>query len=132
MTKHPFPDTIVTAVANEHDIGKEPLDHDLDQVQQSIERSEWQYEYSSEHTFGWKDADAFYFYGDGIWETLNEQLTLEEDRLAPVRTVHRRYMIDSAKRRNEAQSVRNQLEEGVEALVVANTAGGDPLFGQDV
>ena len=41
-------------------------------------------------------------------------------------------MVESAKRRNEEQSVRNQLDEGVEALVVANTARGDPLFGQDI
>ena len=132
MTDHPFPEDTITTVADEHDIARDQLDNALEQIQRAIERDDGQYEYSSQHNFGWKDADAFYLYGDGIWKTLGKQLSLEQTQLAPVRTVHHQYMIDSAKQRNEEQTVGEQLDEGVEALVVANTAEGDPLFGQDV
>ena len=132
MTDHPFPGDIVTAVADERGIATEQLNTVLERVQRAIERDDGKYEYSSQHNFGWKDADAFYLYGDGIWETLGAELSLEQPQLAPARTVHRRYVLDSAEDRNEGQTVSEQLDEGVAALVVANTAEGDPLFGQDV
>ena len=132
MTDHPFPRDIVATVADEHEIARDQLDNILERIQRAIERGDGQYEYSSQHNFGWKDADAFYLYSDGMWETLGKELSFEQSQLAPARTVHHRYMIDSAKQRNEGQTIGEQLDEELEALVVANTAEGDPLFGQDV
>lgn len=132
MANHPFPEKIVTTVADEHEVTKDELDTVLERIQQTMQRDEEKYEYSSHHNFGWSDADAFYLYGDGIWEALGTELSLEQSELAPARTVHHRFMVDSAKRRNEEEIVDEQLDDGLEALVVANTAEGDPLFGQDV
>lgn len=132
MTTHPFTEDLVTAVADEHGVDREKLDTALDRIQRGIERGDGQYEYSSEHSFGWSDDEAFYLYGNGIWETLGEQLSLDPDLLDPARTVHRRRTIESAERRDEERSVGKRLTEDTESLVVANTAEGEPLFGQDV
>lgn len=132
MADHPFPQDFVTAVADQYRSDPERLDETLGRIQHALERSGGKYEYSSEHTFGWQDDAAFYLYGDGIWETLSEELSLGEERLEPARDVHRQFMLDSASERGEQQTVEQQFEDGTEALVVANTSEGDPLFGQDV
>ena len=132
MTDHPFPRGVVAAVAEEYDTSTDDVEDTLAAVQDAIERGDGKYEYSPQHTFGWSDEDAFYLYGEGIWGTLGDQLELADDRLEPARDVHRRYMLDSAERRGEADTVEEEFAEGATALVVTNTADGDPLFGQDV
>ena len=132
MTDHPFPQDVVRTVADEYERDRDELERTLERIQTAIERDEGKYEYSSQHTFAWEDPDAFYLYGDGIWETLEEELPVERRSLTAARAVHRTHMIESAKRRDEDETVAEQLEEGTEALIVANTASGEPMFGQDV
>lgn len=132
MTEHPFPHDVITTVADEHEVDPTELDQILEQVQEAIQRGDETYEYSSQHTFGWEDTEAFYLYGDGIWATLEDELSLAQRHVAPARAVHRTHMVDSARQRGEDESVIKQFDEGTEALVVANTAEGDPLFGQEI
>ena len=132
MTDHPFPRDVVAAVAEEYDTSPDDVDDTLAAVQNAIERGDETYEYSSQHTFGWENDEAFYLYADGIWGTLDDELELGAERLEPARAVHRRYMLESAEERGEASSVEEQFDDGLDALVVTNTADGDPLFGQDV
>lgn len=132
MTDHPFSRDAVTAVVEEYRIPEDELDRTLEEIQETFERGDGKYEYSSQHTFGWEDEEAFYLYTDGTWETVSDELSLENERLDPAQEVHRRYMIESAKHRGKDETVSKQFTEGVQALVVANTAEGDSLFGQDV
>lgn len=132
MTDHPFSRDAVTAVAEEYRIPEDELDRTLGEIQEAFERGDGKYEYSSQHTFGWEDEDAFYLYADGTWETVSDELSLENEHLDPAQAVHRRYMIESANRRGKDETLSKQFTEGVQALVVANTAEGDSLFGQDV
>lgn len=132
MADHPFPQDLVAEIADQYGSDPQRLDETLGRVQHALERNGGKYEYSSEHTFGWQDDAAFYLYGDGIWETLTEELSLGDGLLAPARGVHRRFMLDSANERGERGTVEQQFEDGTEALVVANTSEGDPMFGQDV
>ena len=69
---HPFSDGRIVEVAEAHGVDEFDLDGALTRVQQAIarDRRESAYEYSSQHNFGWEDENAFYLYGDGIWETL--------------------------------------------------------------
>ena len=132
MTDHPFPRDVIAAVAEEYDTSTDDVDDTLAAVQDAIERGDGKYEYSTQHTFGWSDEDAFFLYSEGIWRTLGDQLSVADDRLEPAREVHRQYMLDSAERRDDADTVEAEFENGASALVVTNTADGDPLFGQDV
>ncbi|WP_408957906.1 hypothetical protein [Natrinema sp. 74] len=132
MSDHPFPHDVVEAVTDEHETDRARLEALLERIQEALERGDENYEYSSQHTFAWNDADAFYLYGDGIWETLADELSLERQAAAAARAVHRRDMLESARRRGDVDTVTEQFDDGAEALVVANTADGAPLFGQDV
>jgi hypothetical protein len=131
---HPFSDGRIAEVVEEHGVDDVELDEALARVQQAIarDRRESAYEYSSQHNFGWEDENAFYLYGDGIWETLREELSLSTDLVGAAREVHRRAMLESAEARDNRESVEEQFAEGVEPLVVTNTGREPPLFGQDV
>jgi len=132
MTDHPFPHDIISTVADEHEIEQSDLEQTLEQIQDAIERDGETYEYSSQHTFGWKDEAAFYLYGDGIWETLEDELSMGQQERTAARAVHRTHMLESARQRDEYETVVDQFDDGVSALVVTNTAEREPLFGQDV
>ncbi|WP_435181829.1 hypothetical protein [Halorussus sp. AFM4] len=131
-TEHPFSRDRIAAVADERGVGEGDLDDALASVQSAIARGEGEYEYSSRHNFGWRDDDAYYLYGDGIWRTLADELSLDEDLTDAAREVHRRRMTESAERRDEADAVGEMLADGAEPLVVVDTASGPPLYGQDV
>lgn len=133
-TEHPFERERVEAVADERGLDPDDLDDALTRVQEAIAKddSESEYEYSSQHNFGWEDGEAYYLYGDGIWGTLREELSLSADRAGAAREVHRRAMSESAADRGERESVEEMFEAGTEPLVVTNTASDPPLYGQDV
>lgn len=131
-TSHPFGHDRVVAVANEHGTDEERLDEALADVQRALERTDGGYEYSSEHNYGWHDDDAYYLYGDGIWETLRTELSASEDVIIAAREVHYRAMSDAARERGEQSAVEEMLADGNALLVVTNTAEGPPRFGQDV
>jgi hypothetical protein len=131
--QHPFDRDRIGAVADESGVDESDLDAALDAVQEGIsrERGDGEYEYSSQHNYGWRD-DAYYLYGDGIWNTLGEELSASEDVLSAAREVHRREMVESAAKRGERDSVESMFDEGTEPLVVVDTASDPPLYGQDV
>lgn len=130
--RHPFSSDYVADAAGEHGIDEADVDETLGRIQDALERSgsEDAYEFSSQHNYGWHDENAYYLYGDGIWTTLREQLSLSEDRVAAARDVHRRAMVDSAAERDRKQSLEEMFEEGNEPLVVKNDGEGPPRFGQ--
>jgi hypothetical protein len=133
-TEHPFARDRLEAVAGDRDVDAEDLDEVLTRVQRAIakDESDTEYEYSSQHNFGWEAGDAYYLYGDGIWETLGDELDLSDDHLAAAREVHRRTMLESAAERDERESVEEMFDDGTEPLVVTSTARDPPLYGQDV
>ena len=131
-TQHPFSRDRIAAVADERDVSEADLDGALGRVQSAIARGEGEYEYSSQHNFGWRDDDAYYLYGDGIWRTLAEELSLDEDLAEAAREVHRRRLTASADERDEGDAVAEMLADGAEPLVVVDTASEPPLYGQDV
>lgn len=133
-TRHPFSDERVATVADETRVPADDLDDALARVQDAIARDERddEYEYSSEHNFGWHDDEAYYLYGDGIWETLRGELSLSADLADAAREVHRRSMMESAEERGDRESFEEMLADGTEPLVVIDTASDPPLFGQDV
>ena len=122
---HPLPDATVTDVADEHAVDLDDLEACLDDIQASMEREGGEYEYSTQHNFGWQDDDAYYFYGsEHIWSTFRDELDHDEDVVAAARAVHRQAMLRSAEKRDEADNVREMLSDGNEPLVVANIDGG--------
>ena len=133
-TDHPFSRDRIETVAGEHDVDAEDLDEALTRVQRAIAKAESdsEYEYSSQHNFGWDDGDAYYLYGDGVWDTLGSELPSSEEHLAAAREVHRRAMLESASDRDERESVEEMLDGGTEPLVVTSTSRDPPLYGQDV
>jgi hypothetical protein len=130
-TPHPFSRDRIAAVADEREIDEGTLDDVLARVQDAIARNDDEYEYSSQHNYGWRDEEAHYLYGDGIWETFADELSLSDD-VAAAREVHRRKMTTSAEARGERENVEEMFEEGTEPLVVIDTASDPPLYGQDV
>lgn len=138
-TDHPFARDRVETVADEFGIEADELDDFLTRVQRAIARdadeSDSKYEYSSQHNYGWRDGEAYYLYGDGVWTTLREELSPSEGVAEAAREVHRRSMLDAAEAsddRTERETVEETFADGTEPLVVTNTGGDDPLFGQDV
>ena len=138
-TDHPFERERVETVADESGLEADQLEEALTSVQRAIARdaddSNAEYEYSSQHNFGWADDDAFYLHGDGIWGTLADELSLSEDLASAAREVHRRTMLDAAEEsddRTERETVEEMFSDGTEPLVVTNTGREPPLFGQDV
>ncbi|NEU58060.1 hypothetical protein [Halorussus sp. MSC15.2] len=132
--QHPFSDDRIAAVADERGVDETDLDSALAAVQDAISRTtgDDEYEYSSQHNYGWRDEEAYYLYGDGIWETLRGELSLSETVAEAAREVHRRKMVASAEERDERASVEEMLADGTEPLVVVDTASQPPLYGQDV
>ncbi|MFC4451528.1 hypothetical protein [Halorussus aquaticus] len=132
--QHPFSDDRIAAVADERGADETDLDRALADVQDAISRDtgDDEYEYSSQHNYGWRDEEAYYLYGDGIWETLRKELSLSETVVEAAREVHRREMVASAEERGERASVEEMLADGTEPLVVVDTASQPPLYGQDV
>lgn len=128
--QHPFSSDRVADVAGERGIDEADVIETLERIQDALERTEDTYEFSSQHNYGWHDEDAYYLYGDGIWTTLREQLSLSEDRVAAAREVHRRAMVDSAAERDRQETLEEMFEEGNEPLVVENDGEGPPRFGQ--
>ncbi|WP_276302372.1 hypothetical protein [Halorussus lipolyticus] len=112
-------------------MSEESLDDALARIQDALSRNDDEYEYSSQHNFAWRD-DAYYLYGDGIWETLREELSLSDDEAGAAREVHRREMVASADGRDERDSLEGMFAEGTEPLVVVDTVEDPPLYGQDV
>ncbi|NHN61358.1 MULTISPECIES: hypothetical protein [Halorussus] len=129
---HPFSRDRIAAVADERGVGDADLEDALAGVQSAVARGEGEYEYSSEHNFGWRDDEAYYLNGDGIWRTLADQLSLDEELAGAAREVHRRRMTESADERGEADAVAEMFADGAEPLVVVDTASDPPLYGQDV
>ncbi|MFC4551349.1 MULTISPECIES: hypothetical protein [Halorussus] len=128
---HPFSRDRVSTVAEEYGVDVDDANDALDRIQDAIARGDGEYEYSSEHNYGWRDEEAYYLYGDGIWETLGHELDLSGDRLDAAREVHRQAMLDSAEARGERETVAEMFEDS-EPLVVTDTADEPPLYGQDV
>lgn len=128
--QHPFSSDRVADVAGERGVDESDVTETLERIQDALERTEDTYEFSSQHNYGWHDEDAYYLYGDGIWTTLREQLSLSEDRIAAAREVHRRAMVDSAAERDREGTLEEMFEEGNEPLVVENDGEGPPRFGQ--
>lgn len=133
MPDHPIPDAVVSSVADEHDIPADRLTDRLDDVQHHLERGAGQYEYSTHHNFGWEDADTYYLYGsDRLWELLGDELSLSDDEVAALRSVHLEELLRSAEKRDEEETVREMLDDGNDALVVTSASDGDPGFGLEV
>ena len=133
MAEHPFPDDLVASIAGEHDVDRTKLDATLADVQARFERGEDEYEYSSQHNFGWADDELFYLYGsERVWETIGEELGLSDERTDAARAVHERAMLSSAAERGDEETVREMFLDGNEPLAVANRGDGPPRFGQDV
>lgn len=128
--QHPFSSDRVADAADEYDADESEIAETLERVQEAMERTDDTYEFSSQHNYGWHDDDAYYLYGDGIWTTLREQLSLSEENLAAARAVHRSAMVDSAAERDRRDSLEEMFEEGNEPLVVENDGEGPPRFGQ--
>ena len=133
-TDHPLSRDRVESLADERGVAAGELDDALTNVQRSIARdgAESGYEYSSRHNFGWKDEDAYYLYGDGVWEALGDDLSLSDDLRDAAREAHREAALESAADRGERETVEEMLDDGNEPLVVTNVASEPPLFGQDV
>lgn len=131
-TDHPFSEDRIAEVADERGRDAEDLETVLASVQDAIARNESEYEYSSQHNFAWRDDEAYYLYGDGIWATLRSELSLSDDEMESAREVHRRKMLASAEERGERDSLEEMFAEGTEPLVVVDTAEDPPLYGQDV
>lgn len=131
---HPFERNRVEAVADERGADDADLDAALAEIQDAIAREETdgQYEYSSQHNFGWRDDGSYFLYGDGIWDTLGDELSLSDSTVGTAREVHRRAMVAAAGERDERESVEKMLADGTEPLVVVDTASDPPLYGQDV
>ena len=122
---HPLPDATVTDVADEHAVELDDLEDCLDDIQASMEREGGEYEYSTQHNFGWQDDDAYYFYGsEHIWTTFRDELDHDEAVVAAARAAHRQAMLNSAEERDDADNVREMLSDGNEPLVVANIEDG--------
>ncbi|WP_137286174.1 hypothetical protein [Halorussus salinisoli] len=132
--QHPFSRDRIAAVADEYAVDEDTLDDALSRVQSAISRdsNDEEYEYSSQHNFGWRDEEAYYLYGDGVWETLRDELSLAESVAEAAREVHRRKTVASADERDERENVEEMLADGTEPLVVVDTASQPPLYGQDV
>ncbi|UPV76535.1 hypothetical protein M0R89_18555 (plasmid) [Halorussus limi] len=131
--QHPFSSDRIAAVADERGVDETDLDRALADVQDAISRGTGdEYEYSSQHNYGWRDEEAYYLYGDGIWETLRGELSLSETVADAAREVHRRKMVASAEERGERESFEEMLADETEPLVVVDTASDPPLYGQDV
>ena len=136
---HPFPDERIETVASERGVPVEELSDLLDRIEGAItrdssdrSRSGGGYEYSSEHNYGWRDDDAYYLYGDGVWERFDRTLSPDADLLDAARAVHREAMLDAAGARGERETVEGMFADGNEPLVVTNTAEEPPRFGQDL
>lgn len=133
MPEHPFSDDLVTTIANERSVDLEQLRTALEDVQREFERDDGKYEYSTQHNYGWKDDQAYYFYGsEDVWQTVQQDLSLSDELTDATRHVHERAMLQSASRRGEEQTVRGMFDDGNEPLVVINLDGGPARFGQDV
>ena len=131
-TASPFPRDRIERVATEQGVSAEELGDLLDRIQRALARDESGYEYSSEHTYAWRDEEAYYLYGAGIWETFDRELSPGSALLDAAREVHRRAMLEAAEARGERGTVEGMFADGSEPLVVTNTAEEPPLFGQDV
>ncbi|WP_135827162.1 hypothetical protein [Halorussus ruber] len=131
-TNHPFSEDRIAAVADERGVSEESLDDALARIQDAVSRNDDEYEYSSQHNFGWRDEEAYYLYGDGIWETLRSELSLSDDEAEAAREVHRREMVASAEDRDGREALDGMFSEGAEPLVVVDTASDPPLYGHDV
>jgi hypothetical protein len=130
---NPLPDDIVTDVADEHEVDPDEFEACLDDLQRSLEREGGEYEYSTQHNFGWRGDDAYYFYGsEHLWQTLREELSHDEDTVDAAREAHRRAMLRSAEARDKAENVREMLADGNEPLVVADPDGDTLGFGLEV
>jgi hypothetical protein len=129
---HPFSGDRIAEVADERGVGETTLDDVLARIQDGLARNDDEYEYSSQHNFGWRDEEAYYLYGDGIWETLREGLSLSDGEADAAREVHRREMVTSAEDRDEREALDGMFAEGTEPLVVVDTASDPPLYGHDV
>ncbi|MFC7157383.1 hypothetical protein ACFQPA_18295 [Halomarina halobia] len=133
MAEHPFPDSLVTTVANERSVDPERLRAVLDDVQRRYERDDGEYEYSTRHNYGWRDEQAYYLYGsENVWQTVQRDLSVADELTDAARHVHERAMLQSASGRGTERTVREMFDDGNEPLVVANPDGGGPRFGQDV
>lgn len=132
-TPHPLSRDRIANVANEHDVDEAELDEALGRVQHELERTDETYEYSSHHNYGWQDDEAFYCYGtDGLWERLEQECSFSGDLRTAVYEVHYRKMVESASENDRTETVEETLSDGDEPLVLANTAEGPALYGQDV
>ena len=133
-TDHPVSEDRTASLADERGVAVGELDDALARVQRSIAREDDgpEYEYSSRHNFGWEGEDAYYLYGDGVWEVLGENLSFSDGLRDAAREVHREAMLESAADRGERETVEGMFADGNEPLVVANVASEPPLFGQDV
>ena len=129
---HPFPGERIEAVASKHGVPAEELSDLLGRIEGAITRDGGGYEYSSEHNYGWRDDEAYYLYGDGVWETFDRTLSPDADLLDAARAIHRGAMLDAAEARDERETVEGMLADGNEPLVVTNTAEEPPRFGQDL
>ncbi|MFB6165862.1 MAG: hypothetical protein ABEJ31_11950 [Haloarculaceae archaeon] len=133
MPEYPFPDEVVSTVADERAVDPDALREALARIQRHFERGDGEYDYSSMQNYGWTDGAALCLYGsEHLWDAIGADLSLSDDLLTAARAVHERWMRRSAADRDEESAVEDMFDDGNTPLVLADTGAEPPLFGQDV